>query len=72
VDEIKTGRDGLIMERGMYRGLLLPQVAVEQGWDRTTFLDQTCLKAGLPAGSWKDGETKIYRFQAVVFGEDQK
>jgi MEMO1 family protein len=72
VEEIMTGRDGLIMERGMYRGLLLPQVAVEQGWDRKTFLDQTCLKAGLPADSWKDSETKIYRFQAIVFGEDQK
>ncbi|MBN2160462.1 MAG: AmmeMemoRadiSam system protein B [Spirochaetes bacterium] len=69
VDEIRTGRDGLIVERGTYRGLLLPQVAVEQGWDRDTFLGQTCLKAGLPAGAWKERETKIYRFQAIVFGE---
>jgi AmmeMemoRadiSam system protein B/AmmeMemoRadiSam system protein A len=72
VDEIKIGRDGLIVERGAYRGLLLPQVATEQGWDRDTFLDHTCLKAGLPAGSWKDGVTKLYRFQAIVFGEDGK
>ena len=72
VDEIKTGRDGLIVERGTYRGLLLPQVAAEQGWDRETFLDHTCIKAGLPAGSWKDGVTKLYRFQAIVFGEDAK
>ena len=71
-DEIKTGRDGIIIERGAYRGLLLPQVATEQGWDRDTFLDHACLKAGLPAGSWKDGVTKIYRFQAIVFGEENK
>jgi MEMO1 family protein len=71
-DEIRTGRDGLIVERGPYRGLLLPQVAEEQGWDRNRFLDETCRKAGLPAGSWKDGETKIYRFQAIVFGEGLK
>jgi len=72
VDEVQVGRDGLIMERGPYRGLLLPQVAVEQGWDRKTFLDQTCLKAGLSPGAWKDGETKIYRFQAVIFGEERE
>lgn len=72
IEEIQVGRDGLIMERGPYRGLLLPQVAVEQGWDRKTFFDQTCLKAGLPPGAWKDGETRIYRFQAVIFGEERK
>ncbi len=72
VEEIQVGRDGLIMERGPYRGLLLPQVPVEQGWDRKTFLDQTCFKAGLPAGAWKDGETKIFRFQAIIFGEERK
>ncbi len=72
VEEIQVGRDGLIMERGPYRGLLLPQVAVEQGWDRKTFLDQTCLKAGLPAGAWKDGETRILRFRAIIFGEERK
>ena len=72
VEEIQVGRDGLIMERGPYRGLLLPQVAVEQGWDRKTFLDQTCVKAGLPPGAWKDGDTKIYRFRAIIFGEERK
>jgi hypothetical protein len=72
IEEIQVGRDGLIMERGPYRGLLLPQVAVEQGWDRKTFLDHTCLKAGLPPGAWKDGETKILRFQAIIFGEEGK
>jgi AmmeMemoRadiSam system protein A len=69
--EIKPGRDGLIIERGKYRGLLLPQVADEHGWDVLTFLGQTCIKAGLPADSWKDRRTRIYRFQAVVFGEGE-
>ncbi len=72
VEDIQVGRDGLIMVRGSYRGLLLPQVPVEQGWDRKTFLDQTSLKAGLPAGAWKDGGTKILRFQAIIFGEERK
>ncbi|MBP7735544.1 MAG: AmmeMemoRadiSam system protein B [Spirochaetes bacterium] len=72
VDEIKVGRDGLIIERGFYRGLLLPQVPVEQGWDRRAFLDGTCQKAGLPSNAWKDKETKISRFQAVVFGEEKQ
>lgn len=71
IEEIKTGRDGLIMEQGMNRGLLLPQVATEQGWDRNTFLDQTCVKAGMSPGCWKDSDTKIFRFQAIVFGEDK-
>jgi hypothetical protein len=69
-DEIKTGRDGLIVERGRQRGLLLPQVAVEQGWDRYTFLSQTCVKAGLPPGAWKESATRIYRFEAIVFSEE--
>ncbi len=69
VEEVRTGRDGLIVERGPYRGLLLPQVAVEQGWDRERFLDEACRKAGLPAGAWKDGVTMVFRFQANVFGE---
>ena len=70
IKDILTGRDGLIVERGTSRGLLLPQVAVEQGWDAATFLRQTCLKAGLPPGAWSDGVTKIYRFQAIIFGEE--
>jgi AmmeMemoRadiSam system protein B/AmmeMemoRadiSam system protein A len=69
-DEIQTGRDGLIVERGRQRGLLLPQVAVEQGWDRYAFLSQTCVKAGLPPGAWKESTTRIYRFEAIVFSEE--
>jgi MEMO1 family protein len=72
VDEIQVGRDGLIVERGSNRGLLLPQVATEQGWDRNTFLDQTCYKAGLRPGAWKDADTRMLRFRAEVFGEDRR
>lgn len=66
---IKVGRDGLIAERGFNRGLLLPQVAVEEKWDAETFLSYTCLKAGLPPECWKDKKTRIYSFQAIVFEE---
>lgn len=68
VDEIEVGRHGLIVEHGASRGLLLPQVPTEQGWDRDTFLDQTCLKAGLDAGAWRRG-ARIFIFEAQVFGE---
>lgn len=69
--KIKVGRDGLIAEHGIYRGLLLPQVATEYGWNEVQFLDETCMKAGLPPGCWKDGKTKIYSFQAHVFSETE-
>jgi AmmeMemoRadiSam system protein A len=69
VTEIEVGRDGLIISQGRFAGLLLPQVATEHGWDRDTFLDQTCMKAGLPAGSWRSHETRIEKFAAEVFGE---
>jgi uncharacterized protein len=66
--EIDIGRHGLIVERGWSRGLLLPQVATEWGWDVETFLAHTCRKAGLPDDSWKRGAT-LWRFEAEVFGE---
>ena len=69
IDEIEVGRDGLIISRGRFAGLLLPQVATEYGWDRDTFLDQTCVKAGLPPGAWRARETRIEKFAAEVFGE---
>lgn len=69
VEEIAVGRHGLVVKRGDHEGLLLPQVATEQHWDRKTFLEQTCLKAGLPPGAWRDPETDIFRFSAFVFGE---
>lgn len=67
--EILVGRDGLIVQRGLRRGLLLPQVATDWGWDRDTFLAQTCVKAGLAPDAWKHG-AQIFRFEAEVFGEE--
>jgi AmmeMemoRadiSam system protein A len=68
-EAIVVGRDGLIISRGRYAGLLLPQVATEYGWDRETFLDQTCLKAGLPRGAWRAADCRVEKFSAIVFGE---
>jgi len=69
--EIEIGRHGLIVGRGPYRGLLLPQVAPEWQWNAEEFLCQCCLKAGLPPDAWLDRETKVEKFHAVVFEEDQ-
>jgi AmmeMemoRadiSam system protein A len=66
--EIEVGRDGLVAQEGYRKGLLLPQVAIEQGWNRETFLSHTCLKAGLRPDAWRNG-AKISRFQAEVFSE---
>jgi AmmeMemoRadiSam system protein A len=68
ISEIEIGRDGLYLRKGMRSGLLLPQVATEQGWDRDEFLIHTCLKAGLPPDAWKSG-AEIYRFQAQIFSD---
>ena len=68
VNEIKVGRDGLMIKRGYMSGLLLPQVPVEQGWDKATFLEHLCYKAGLPADAWKSSE--LWKFQAIVFSEE--
>lgn len=69
IQEIEVGKHGLYIERGLCRGLLLPQVATECRWDCTTFLEQTCLKAGLPPPAWKDPETRIYVFEAEILSE---
>lgn len=69
VGEIEVGRDGLIVSRAGRAGLLLPQVATEYEWDRDTFLRQTCIKAGLPADSWRSRDCRIEKFSAEVFGE---
>jgi uncharacterized protein len=66
--DVEIGRHGLVVEKGPRRGLLLPQVAVEWNWDASTFLAQTCHKAGLPHDAWKEG-AKLWRFEAEVFGE---
>ncbi|MCX8012465.1 MAG: TIGR00296 family protein, partial [Desulfobacterota bacterium] len=67
IDEIEIGKHGLYIVRGFYSGLLLPQVATEYGWDKITFLEHTCNKAGLPKNAWKDKTTEIYIFSADVF-----
>jgi len=68
-EEIEVGKHGVYITKGFYRGVLLPQVAVEYGWDRETFLAQTCLKAGLHPDAWKEPDTKIEIFSAEVFSE---
>lgn len=67
---VEIGKDGLIVEHGPYRGLLLPQVAPEWNWDAETFLSQTCAKACVPADMWLDKATKVYKFQAEIFAEE--
>jgi len=67
-EEIELGRHGLIVEKDYRRGLLLPQVATEQRWDRDTFVSHTCLKAGLPPDAWRHG-ARVFVFEAQVFGE---
>jgi AmmeMemoRadiSam system protein A len=67
-DQVEVGRHGLIVAMDRQRGLLLPQVPVEHGWDRETFLAQTCMKAGLPQDAWKNG-ARLEAFTAEVFGE---
>jgi len=71
-DEIQVGRDGIYLERGPHRGLLLPQVATEYGWDRRTFLKQTCIKAGLPPDAWEDPASRIFIFSANILHEPPK
>jgi AmmeMemoRadiSam system protein A len=72
VKEIKVGRHGIYIIRGGRRGTLLPQVAVEQGWNRENFLRHTCMKAGLPPDAYKDEGTDIYIYDALVFGEKER
>jgi len=64
--DVKVGKHGLIIAKGDHRGLLLPQVPVENRWSRLTFLERTCQKAGLPTDAWKSG-AEIYTFEAIVF-----
>jgi len=67
--EIELGKHGLEIRRGPRRGLLLPQVATDHDLDRETFLAETCRKAGLPAGAWREADTEIWAFEAEVFGD---
>lgn len=70
LSEIEVGRHGLYIMKGKKRGVLLPQVAIEHGFDRETFLDNTCLKAGLEPDDWRDGAT-IFTFEAEIVKEDR-
>jgi len=67
-EEVEVGRHGLLISRGLHRGLLLPQVATQWRWDREQFLEQTCIKAGLPPDAWRQG-ARIQAFTAEVFAE---
>jgi AmmeMemoRadiSam system protein A len=69
IEDIEVGKHGLVIESGLYKGVLLPQVPVEYQWDRETFLKHTCLKAGLPPQSWKEETTQIFIFSAEIFSE---
>ncbi len=68
-EEIKIGKDGLIMRMQGHSGLLLPQVALEWNWGSKEFLEETCVKAGLNKEDWKEKECKILKFQAQIFSE---
>jgi AmmeMemoRadiSam system protein A len=69
IHEIEVGTHGIYLAKGFFSGLLLPQVATQYGWDRVTFLEETCRKAGLPSHAWKDKNTRICIFTADIFGE---
>ena len=69
ISKIKVGEDGLIIERGYRKGLLLPQVPIEWGWCEEEFLCQCCVKAGLPPDSWLTKDAKISKFRAIIFEE---
>ncbi len=68
---VKVGKDGLMVKKGMFSGLLLPQVAVEHNFDEEEFLTQTCLKAGLPPDCWLEEDTEVYVFQGQIFEETE-
>ncbi len=68
---VEVGRNGLIAVQGMRRGLLLPQVPVDWGWDTKQFLEHTCNKAGLVPSAWMDKKTEFLAFQAEIFGEEK-
>ena len=67
IKEIEVGKHGILIKKGFYQGLLLPQVATDYGWDRTQFLEQTCHKAGLHKDCFKEKNCEIYIFSATVF-----
>jgi len=68
-EEVEVGRHGLLISRGEYSGLLLPQVPVDHGWDREQFLDWVCRKAGLPDGTWRSSDAELRGFECEVWHE---
>jgi len=72
IQEIQIGQHGLIVRSGGHEGLLLPQVASEEKWDRNTFLKEVCYKAGLPPREWQNPDADLFRFTALVFGERKR
>ncbi|MBU1537949.1 AMMECR1 family protein, partial [Myxococcota bacterium] len=69
-EEVVVGTHGLFITLGFHRGVLLPQVPVEWGWDRLEYLDHLCQKAGLPVGTWREPEVELESFTAQVFSEE--
>jgi AmmeMemoRadiSam system protein A len=69
LEQIKIGTHGLVIHKSGHQGVFLPQVPVEQGWDRNTYLDNLCLKAGLDESCWKDNPV-LYSFTAIVLGQE--
>jgi AmmeMemoRadiSam system protein A len=67
--QFQAGRHGIVIEKGSWRGLLLPQVAPEMGWGNREMLEGVCQKAGLPPDAWRDPATRLYVFESVCFGE---
>jgi len=72
IERVEVRRHGLIVTRGSRKGILLPQVAGEWGWDRIQFLGQTCRKAGLPTEAWREPGTLVEWFEAEVWGEPER
>ncbi|OIN95855.1 hypothetical protein AUJ66_08150 [Candidatus Desantisbacteria bacterium CG1_02_38_46] len=70
VNKIEVGKHGLYIRKGLFSGLLLPQVATSYAWDKWQFLDQTCIKAGLSPGDWREKDSQIFIFSAQIFGEE--
>lgn len=71
LNEIEIGRHGLMIEKGLNRGLLLPQVPIEQGWNKEEYLEGISMKAGLPADAWMEKDTQLYRFEGIIFSEKE-
>ena len=69
LSKIEIGRDGLIVEQGFFKGLLLPQVPIEQGWNKEKFISHTCIKAGLMPDAWQNKNIKIFKFNGQIFTE---